>query len=363
MFDELKRILISERSQTLGVFSGPRADDFVLVGEVERGVLTSDSTADAIFCPDFFWNSRQPLSWRAFKALHRIPKTQVKTVLHQIERVEFDAVFKVPEGQSTAFKAEVLEVQRKIKETNLRKAVPYAFALADRSPNRQEQLGMLAACFDQQEKSGGYVYGLLDSSSGVLGLTPELILEKKDQKLRTVALAGTRRFSAAAEIDLLNDPKDREEHDFVVQGIAQALQLFGQVGLAETKTRRSAGLIHLETEIELLGASASFGAVLDCLHPTPALGGFPKEEARQWLKDFNLKQPRSRFGAPFVVRAGEHEVGVVSIRGIEWSSQFCRMGAGCGVVEKSNPDSEWQELTDKWASICQSMGLKLEVLC
>lgn len=107
---------------------------------------------------------------------------------------------------------------------------------------------------------------------------------------------------------------------------------------------------HLMTPITLFGA-VGFQQLTEALHPTPALGAYPKGAGKSWLMHYQTILPRGRFGAPVGYwledRGGAH----VAIRNLQWSENRMRIGAGCGVVLESEEDKEWNELNLKIESI------------
>src|SRR5699024_4986178 len=80
--------------------------------------------------------------------------------------------------------------------------------------------------------------------------------------------------------NLLNDPKNRSEHHFVVDMIRKAVQPFcDELNIPEKPTvTQLKNLQHLYTPVEAtLKPSAHLFNLVQALHPTPALGGTPKE--------------------------------------------------------------------------------------
>jgi menaquinone-specific isochorismate synthase len=118
-------------------------------------------------------------------------------------------------------------------------------------------------------------------------------------------------------------------------------------------------LKHLKTEIECrqLGPASPF-ALLRALHPSAALGGFPRAEARAWLAAQPEYHERDTFGAPLVFFADpQNFLAVVCIRGLQWNRQGSRIGAGCGLVARSQWEQEWRELFLKRQSVKAALGL------
>jgi isochorismate synthase EntC len=171
-----------------------------------------------------------------------------------------------------------------------------------------------------------------------------------------MALAGTAAVDAPS---LFESRKDVEEHEIVVRDIESRLKLLGQVARAATKEWKLAPLKHLRTDLAICG-STEFVEAIKVLHPTPALGGAPRDSALHWLR--KLGEPggveRRYFGAPFgVYDPGRSGLAVVSIRQIFWQGGRTYLPTGCGVVAKSDLRKEWEELQLKRRSVQDAMGI------
>jgi isochorismate synthase EntC len=114
---------------------------------------------------------------------------------------------------------------------------------------------------------------------------------------------------------------------------------------------------HLETPIH--GRLAPSWGVLDvaaALHPTPALGGWPKEAAQAYLAEaepFN----RGWYAAPvgWFDPWGNGLFAVAIRSGLLQGSQ-ASLFAGAGIVEGSDPLQEWQETGLKFRPMLEAIG-------
>jgi menaquinone-specific isochorismate synthase len=99
--------------------------------------------------------------------------------------------------------------------------------------------------------------------------------------------------------------------------------------------------------------------MIEKLHPTPALGAFPKKDGRTWLLDYeNRGVPRMRLGAPFGAISSQGFCRtVVAIRNLQWKNSTLWIGAGCGIINQSLVDREWQEILGKIRSVKKLFGL------
>lgn len=178
-------------------------------------------------------------------------------------------------------------------------------------------------------------YALWSSLEGLVGATPELLfeLDAPSRKLRTMALAGTRKAVLEERSPLLTDPKERHEHQLVVDFLHQQLSQLKDVGpvtCSETYVAQTGELCHLCADLEISHLTSPqaweervtfIKRLVDLLHPTPALGTAPHSEAFPLLRSLDNGQPRGRFGAPFGLLTPEGSFRVlVAIRNLQWIS-------------------------------------------
>lgn len=204
---------------------------------------------------------------------------------------------------------------------------------------------------------GQFGYGFDFGGEGLCGVTPELLFEVEGGRLRTMALAGT---GPAGGPSLLEDPKERREHELVIEHIASELKTWGRPEVGETVERAYGVLKHLYTPIEMrFDQTPTFMELIVRLHPTAALGGWPRKPAIEWLERQEFHTTRRRFGAPFGYTDGSYSKCVVAIRGLQWKGQCALLSSGCGVVQGSETLREWKELGLKRQATRLNMGLEL----
>ncbi len=200
-----------------------------------------------------------------------------------------------------------------------------------------------------------FAYGFEFLREGMCGLTPEVLFSVKDGILSTMALAGT---GALTGPSLLEDAKETLEHKLVVENIRHDLEAFGTLQMGDTTEKPYGQLKHLHTPITLiLERPVSFTQLVELLHPTAALGGWPRDRASAWLAKQSYHLPRRRFGAPFGFVSGEEMLCVVAIRGLQWEGTRALLGAGCGVVKGSVGEREWSELELKREAVRRNLGI------
>jgi isochorismate synthase len=198
-----------------------------------------------------------------------------------------------------------------------------------------------------------------------LGATPERLVRTEGRTFRTVAVAGTiRRGQDAAEDarlaqDLLDSEKDREEHAIVVASIrdllrpvADTLEIAPEPGIMTLRFVQ-----HLVTEIS--GTTREDQGLLalgERLHPTPAVGGEPREQALAMI-DEHEGYDRGWYASPigWLGADGDGELCVALRCGIVDRTR-ATLFAGCGIVADSDPDREWEESRIKLRAVVSALG-------
>lgn len=200
-------------------------------------------------------------------------------------------------------------------------------------------------------------YGFAFEGEGLCGVTPELLFEVQDGRLTTMALAGTGRADGP---DLRADAKEMREHGLVIEHIRGVAKRWGQVEVGDTVERSYGRLKHLYTPIRVtLARAPEFMDLIVHLHPTAALGGYPRQPAVDWLMRQPFHVGRGRFGAPFGHWDGARGRCVVAIRGVGWHGPRMTVAAGCGVVAGSDALREWRELELKRAATYSNLGITI----
>lgn len=221
-------------------------------------------------------------------------------------------------------------------------------------------LGRLAATAPEST-----VFAVTRGERTFLGATPERLISLAGREFRTVAMAGsTRRGSDAAEDDalaaaLLESDKEREEHAVVVQMLRQTLApLADRLTIAASPSVvRLTHVQHLVTEVSgRLSEAAGILALVETLHPTPAVGGAPRELALELIAEEEHDE-RGWYAGPigWLDRHGDGEFAVALRSGVV-EGREATLFAGCGIVADSDPEREWDESLVKLRALGSALG-------
>ena len=193
-----------------------------------------------------------------------------------------------------------------------------------------------------------------------MGASPEQFLQVTKNKFSTVALAGTQK--AEGQNLVIWQEKERQEQQFVTDYIKENLEQIGlRPEISEPFTTQAGNLLHLKTIINVniikndkFNSNFNLEKIIKILHPTPAVCGLPKQEAKEFiLKSENYKR---EFYTGFM---GELNLGnttdlFVNLRCMQlynttkpkqkWTAKIY---VGCGITKNSIPENEWFETVNK----------------
>lgn len=353
---ELESFLLS------GALVSVDSDTVVLAWGRRRWVADStECSGPAFYFPDFFLQGTLPWFEQEFSAV-----LERNFLLSLLDEAKCSTVPSIHWQQIDwgPYEATFLDLQQSISVGDLSKGVAFAKKIASSQMTPQRLLQILFSLLKKIDSSSLYVYGFWDASSGLLGATPELlfVLDEERKILSTVACAGT---CASSDVHSLGgDDKIAVEHHIVVQDISERLTPFGCLSVGQRKSMKFSTLTHLVTPITLnMIKSLSFAESIALLHPTPALGAYPREAGARWLQRQQQRQPRMHFGAPAACKLPESHPNkrktlcLVAIRGIEWDSEKITASAGGGIVAASDLQQEKEEICLKFSAIQAALAL------
>lgn len=200
-----------------------------------------------------------------------------------------------------------------------------------------------------------FVYWFYHPKVGMwMGATPEQLVKIESNKVKTVSLAGT---MIDTGIDLNNvvwGIKEQDEQKVVTDFILNNLKSFSkETHQTEPFTHKAGSLLHIKTDIEaILNSEKDLNSVIESLHPTPALCGFPKEIARKFIIE-NEGYDREFYGG-FLgewkfnnLDYAEKSDLFVNLRCMKIDDSKAYLFLGGGVNKDSDPESEYKETVNK----------------
>lgn len=210
----------------------------------------------------------------------------------------------------------------------------------------------------------------LGKGAEFIGASPELLIRRSGKNIFTNPLAGSAPRQTDAQRDrdaaekLTRSAKDAYEHRLVVEDIRTQLQpLCRELRVPDTPQLMQTGTMwHLSTPIQgTLKDPDTTALQIACrLHPTPALCGFPTQQAHRLIQ---LVEPfdRGLFGGivGWCDAQGNGEW-AVAIRCGVFSGNRAQLFAGAGIVKDSDPEGEWRETSAKLLTILKALEIDPE---
>ncbi|MCP5504330.1 MAG: isochorismate synthase [Chlamydiales bacterium] len=192
------------------------------------------------------------------------------------------------------------------------------------------------------------------SEATFIGVSPETLYRRKKTRIESAAVAGTRprgETEAQDQIlmnDLINNPKEQHEFQVVKNRIYETLSpLCENLEIQDQKVLKTPTVQHLYHTFQgTLKEGIQDTALIEALHPTPAVGGSPTKEAFNEIRQ-REQFDRGWYAAPIGWVSPLEAHHLVGIRSALIEKKLLRLFAGTGIVLGSIPSKEWDELEHK----------------
>ncbi|WP_411030936.1 chorismate-binding protein [Spongiimicrobium sp. 3-5] len=204
-----------------------------------------------------------------------------------------------------------------------------------------------------------------------LGATPEMLLHIQNKRLSTMSLAGTVPFREKEEPTW--GQKELEEQKLVTQYITEVLKdKVTDLTVAPLESVRAGGVWHLRNLIYGTVKEDVLGPIIKVLHPTPAVCGFPKPQALNFIAQ-NENYDREYYagflgelnlvleqGRPQRRKNQENKAFrtlkkttalFVNLRCLQLNNNEASVYVGGGITQDSDPKKEWKETVAKSATM------------
>lgn len=291
----------------------------------------------------------------ALQSLDSSPRVPPKAVLPTITDRQL-----IPERHS--WNRMIKKALREIREGNLKKIVlarkKVITAMEGWNPAQ-----IIAALAKIEENSFTFYYQIEDDIA-FLGRSPERLFRMHDGHIMAEAIAGTRPRGKTPfddqrlEAELLNTPKELEEHRFVAGFIEAGMnrlctdvriesreEILKLQNVQHIITRFTGRLLPNQTPLSVAGV----------FHPTPAVGGLPQEEIRMHLRQHEPFR-RGWYAAPIGWMNRKNADFAVGIRSALVNGKTLHIFAGAGIVQLSNAHAEWNETEKKMDNFAAILG-------
>ena len=198
-----------------------------------------------------------------------------------------------------------------------------------------------------------------NNNSTFFGSSPERLAKFLNGKITIDILAGSASRGANAEDDfriekeMLNDSKLINEHELVVKQVKKAVENYvEEIQMNKLPSKKLLNIQHLHTILEADFSNNNYMFdIIESIFPTAAVCGEPKDKALNQIKkieDYKRGLYSGLIGFFNLKNEGEF---IVGIRSALLNENKLYAYAGCGLVEGSNPDDEFEETEMKLKAI------------
>lgn len=283
-----------------------------------------------------------------------IPEIESDYVKESLENCDLEYSNKIPVIDDELSKCQHINLVEKgieeIKKSNLKKVVL----------SRKEELKIeFFNCFESfyrmtQIYKNAFVYLWYHPLEGMwLGASPETLVKLKDNSFLTIALAGTMPYQDTEDVDW--GKKEKDEHQFVVDYIFNQIKdsnlLVNDLVVSSSYTSKAANLLHLRADFTGKISNNNIGKLIKILHPTPAICGFPKDQAKQFILENENYQREFYSGFLGEINRNNSSELFVNLRCMKVIDDVVTIFIGGGITKDSVPKKEWEETEAKAQTI------------
>jgi isochorismate synthase len=316
---------------------------------------------DSVFIPEFIFLHNQTGDYVIRNSFSgQISPKNLQTAYADIKdhtkfRKFFPELLPHPED-SAQWSNSIREIRGKITEGAIQKAVlsrhiEYAF---DVEPEYSAVIANL------EKQSMAYRFAFQRGESFVAGASPEKLFSITGDTIYSEAIAGSAKRGKTEEEDdahaagLLSSEKERFEHDCVVRFIASALQNHTTAVQFDTtpEIKKLFRIMHLRTKIQADGIwDINLDNLISDLYPTPATCGEPKETAYSLINRLETHSRGLYCGLSGWLTNEQNGNFYILLRLALLVNNRMHLYAGCGIVNDSDAEKEFEESQYKAESI------------
>tara|TARA_R110000868_G_scaffold396129_1_gene668214 strand:- start:1962 stop:3086 length:1125 start_codon:yes stop_codon:yes gene_type:complete len=215
-----------------------------------------------------------------------------------------------------------------------------------------------------------FVYCWYHPKNGLwLGATPETLMKIEGNQFSMMALAGTQEYKGC--LDVIWENKEKEEQQIVTDFIIENIKpLAEHIKISEVETVRAGNLLHLKTMVSarIKTGKLNLKEIISDLHPTPAVCGFPKLKAKQFIlkhehynrefyagylgelnyeKKINTRSSKRNIENRAYAVTKKCTQLYVNLRCMQIKDNKALVYVGGGITKESDSEKEWDETVSK----------------
>ena len=254
--------------------------------------------------------------------------------------IHIDFPTTLPANLDANYKEVVAKAINRIKIGEFKKVV-----LARTREDQLPQKFSLSNLFNQLTTSfpKAFVYCFAIPGEVWIGASPEILLQKDSSGYKTYALAGTRVPGASKPFGEKEYHEQALVKDYILQQLAD--NHCTNIIVSKLTEFNTGNLVHLLNEITFNTQDAL--RAIQSLHPTPAVCGYPLNSAKVFINTFEGIERSFYSGYLGALQKNGKFSLWVNLRCARLNGNNLRYYAGAGILEDSDPDSEFLETERK----------------
>jgi len=205
----------------------------------------------------------------------------------------------------------------------------------------------------------------------LVSASPELLLERVGDQIRTEPIAGTRprgetsQEDDAFEAELRGDEKERAEHAMLVdleRNDLGEISTYGTVTVdAYRAVHRYAEVMHLVSSVSgTLRADATLADAIAAVFPGGTITGAPKPKTMELIETVESTRRGPYTGSMAAIGFDGRATLNIAIRTLLCHDERYQLRVGAGIVHDSDPDREYEETIDKARGVLEAVETALD---
>lgn len=237
------------------------------------------------------------------------------------------------------YQNKIAQVIQQIKEGRANKVV-ISREIESKALNPEQTSALFNLLCQLQPQS--YVYLAYFPGAGLwAGATPELLISSESGQVKTVALAGTKKADSTTNWS----EKEIDEQAWVSKHVLECLTNSGceDIQVDKTRTIIAGNAAHLMTPFSAKAQHDVIPTLIETLHPTPAICGWPTDVAKQMIRETENYDREYYSGYLGTLDKQGNALLYVNLRCMQIFNNKTIIYAGGGITAGSDPLAEWEE--------------------
>lgn len=280
-------------------------------------------------------------------SFHGFIPTEVLRLKGKITEISVEEIqnlnFQLPQNPPQSSEDETKEAYlRKIEKSisTLHQHHLEKMVIARRKDFHFQKLNAQQTFFNLCEKyPSAFVYAFSENNCSWIGAFAEVLgkFNKKTSQFQTMSLAGT------LPLDEEWSEKELKEQQTVTEYILETLKKYNsEVQVSDLHDYISGNIKHLKTDFSLKIEADRLSQLLEDLHPTPAVCGYPKNLCKTLISEIE-NFPREMYAGYSKIETEDEITCFVTLRCGRFYENKATLYAGGGITALSKPEKEWQE--------------------